>query len=293
MGGLHESIIPGQISEPKNYYQGMDQLDRVLCRNVIVFERLSKATLQQRDLANRMHHRYVLMRVEQTSGIVSIDGKSVKLDVGEVLLVAPYQFHHYIQLEDESLHWIFITFELERGESQLLELSRRVLKFDEEMERAWREVISRWNQNERSTLVLMDLLLWQMNERAGVSKRFILSPSKDSWISKLEALVIQSVKAGWTLEEVAQRVGFSERHMRTRFEEYTGISLRDYRASYQFHVALSFMRDSESLVSEIAEHCGFQSSSAFSRFIRRMAGVTPKELRKLVKSGAYETTEGR
>ncbi|MFP4166053.1 MAG: AraC family ligand binding domain-containing protein [Opitutales bacterium] len=89
----------------------MESQDRLIARNVLLFVRSSRRTLQQKHLANRMHHRYVLMFALETSGVVSVDGQSIHLNAGNALLVLPYQFHHYIDLEEDAWRCFFITFE--------------------------------------------------------------------------------------------------------------------------------------------------------------------------------------
>jgi len=98
-----DGIFPSFIKDPQSYYDGVDQPSRVICRNVIVFDRLSRQTLQQQHLANRMHHRYVLIRVLKTAGVISVDGQSFQLQEGDAVLVTPYQFHHFIDLESAQL----------------------------------------------------------------------------------------------------------------------------------------------------------------------------------------------
>jgi AraC-like DNA-binding protein len=115
--------------------------------------------------------------------------------------------------------------------------------------------------------------------------------ASNEWIAKIEALIIRSVKEGWTLGEVAQHAGISERHLRDRFERQMGISLRDYRSNYQFHTAISLMRDSASSLSSVAELSGFNSQSVFTRFIRRMSGRTPRVLCQQVREGLYELSD--
>jgi AraC-like DNA-binding protein len=88
-------------------------------------------------------------------------------------------------------------------------------------------------------------------------------------------------------EEPAQCAGFSERHLRNRFEQQMGLSLRDDRSNYQFHAAIPLMRDSTRSLSDVAEWSGFYSQSVFTRFIRRMAGRTPRELCRQVLEGRY------
>mgnify|MGYP001068362065 FL=1 len=287
--------FPSYIKDPKSYYDGVDLPDRVICRNVIVFDRLTRRALQQQHLANRMHHRYVLIRVLKTTGVVSVDGKSFQLNEGDALLVAPYQFHHFIDLQSDQLRWLFITFDLAQGESMLADLSYRSLQPDRAAHRWWGEIAQIWTRKDsaqRSEIMpLLDRMLTRLQSTMAArvpGGDDVRMDSKNEWIVGIEALIIRSVKEGWTFEEVAQRAGFSERHLRNRFEQQMGLSLRDYRSNYQLHTAISLMRDMSHSLSDIAELSGFNSQSVFTRFIRRMAELTPRELCRQVRQGRYE-----
>lgn len=287
-------IFPDTIPEPTGYFQGVDEAERVISRNVIVFERLSRRTLQQKHLSNRMHHRYVLMYVRETPGVVSIDGKSFQLRAGDTLLVAPHQFHHYIDLDADKLHWVFITFEMQQGAARLDALTYRVLPTSLECEGHWTALTSAWVQSSgaarEAVLPMLDgllvyLLLQEATNPSGVKRA--TPHAKNEWIAMVEALIIESVKAGWNFQEVAERVGLSERRLRLRFDQQMGISLRDYRSNYQFHRAISLMRDSQRNLTEVAELSGFNSQSVFTRFIRRMADCSPRQLKQRILNGDF------
>lgn len=288
-------VFPNTIKDPKSFYEGVDQLNRVICRNVIVFERLTRKALQQQHLANRMHHRYVLIRVLETPGIVSVDGQSFQLNEGDALLVTPYQFHHFVDLKSDQLRWVIITFELKQGEASMADLSHNSLQPDRTTHLLWGEIAHLWSSGElkqqAELMPILDRMLMRLQSTM-VTRAASLSDaradSKNEWIAKIEALIIRSVREGWTLEEVARRASFSERHLRDRFERQMGISLRDYRSNYQFHTAISLMRDSTRSLSDVAELSGFNSQSVFTRFIRRMADKTPSELSRKIREGCFE-----
>ncbi|WPJ95754.1 AraC family transcriptional regulator [Coraliomargarita algicola] len=287
-------VFPSQISDPKSYYEGADQPNRIICSNVIVFERLSWKSLQQPHVGNRMHHRYVLMRVLRSAGVVSVDGQNYQLDVGDALLVTPYQFHHYIEIESDTLRWLFITFELEQGQPALADLSYRRLRPDLLTHQLWGEVAHLWSSDTAASrlelIPTLDRLLARLHATTLRLPQVetVGATTGNGWIAQVETLIIRSVREGWTFEEVAQRAGFSERHLRERFEKQMGLSLRDYRSNYQFHTAISLMRDAKCSLADVAELSGFNSQSVFTRFIRRMAGCTPRELCRQVREGRYE-----
>ena len=287
--------MPDRIGDPLSYYRGVDLANRVICRNVIVFERLNRKSLQQKAVANRMHHRYVLVRVLKTGGVVSVDGQGFQLNVGDALLITPYQFHHFVDLESDHLRWLFITFELEQGESLLAGLSYRRLQPGAQADALWSEIVKLWldpvESRKPELLPILDRLLMRLHFKKMTGKHptadVRLAP-KNQWIARIENLIIASVHERWTLGQVAQRAGISPRHLRDRFEQRMGISLRDYRSNYQFHIAISLMRDSSSDLSAIGQISGFNSQTVFTRFIRRMSGHTPRALCKQIREGKDE-----
>ncbi|MGE9271263.1 MAG: AraC family transcriptional regulator [Verrucomicrobiales bacterium] len=286
--------VPSKLKEPRSYYEGVGQSNRILCDNVIVFERLSRRALQQQQLANRMHHRYVLVRVLETGGVASVDGQSFRLDVGDALLLMPYQFHHFHDLDSERLRWLIITFDLVQGQSLLAALSYHRLQFDPEAHAQWAEVVRLWTsdtpESQAELLPALDRMLVRLRMRTSIGKlgadEARLNPGS-RWVSEIESLIIQSVREGWTFGEVAERAGLSERHLRKRFEQQMGLTMSEYRSNFQFHTAISLMRDSSCSLSSVAELCGFNSQSVFTRFIRRRSGLTPRELSQEVRAGNY------
>ena len=242
-----------------------------------------------------MHHRYVLIRVLKTAGVISVDGQSFQLSEGDAVLVSPYQFHHFIDLQSDQLRWLFITFELAQGKSILSDLSYRSLQPDRETHLLWGDITQLWTRRETAhqteLMPILDRMLTRLQSTTAVhapERDEMRLDSKNEWIVGVESLIIRSVKEGWTFKEVAQRVGFSERHLRNRFEQQMGLSLCEYRSNYQFHTAISLMRDATRSLSDVAELSGFNSQSVFTRFIRRMAGRTPRELCRQVREGCYE-----
>ena len=283
------------LREPLDYYNGYSQPDRIRCQNIILFERRERKALQQLQLANRMHHRYVLIRVLETAGVVSVDGQSFRLDVGDVLLVQPYQFHYYKDLASDRLRWLFVTFELEQGASLLEKLAYRRMRMDAVAAKCWESLVRLWTRSSANQKALLlpslDLILTQLcvriTDHSHGPDSMCLRPT-DEWIIKIESLIISSVKERWTLAQVAKKAGFSERHLRERFERKMGISMSQFRQNYQFHISLSLMRDATCSLSAVADLSGFNSQSVFTRFIRRISGRTPRVLRQEIRQGRYQ-----
>ena len=275
--------FPNSLPEPRSYYRGADAPGRIRTRNAVVFLRTSRSNLQQRNFSNRVHHRHVLILVLETGGKASIDGELHALQPGTALLVLPYQFHHYVDLDSDKLRWLFITFEMEEGAERVEEIGHRVLYPGVEEQSLWRQIVRLWPQpgNAAELLSTLDKLLVRLarKETPALGQPLREGPA-GSWITRVETLIVASVMDGTTLPEVAEQVGLSERHLRTRFEREMGVSIRRYKANYQLHRAAALMQQPELSLGRIAELCGFNTQAVFSRFIRRETGHSPSAWRR-------------
>lgn len=283
--------FPDSMPEPQNFYRGLVEPQRPRASNLIAFLRTSRDNLQQMNFANRSHHRHVLILVLETTGSVIVDGAEHVLASGQAYYVRPFQFHHYLNLTDESLRWAFLTFELDTGADAMSALSHNVLEPDDEEIQLWRSIIQYYTRPQHSeraeALPMLDRLLYRLYRK---HRDRAYKPAKDSWIAQAEALVLESVQQGWTIEEVGRRMGLSGRHLRTRFHAEMGVSLREYRANYQLHCAIRLLREPHTPLGQIAELCGFNSQAVFTRFIKRQTGLTPLAFRRQLRESPTSET---
>jgi AraC-like DNA-binding protein len=277
------------LSEPQNYYAGWDAPHRLRTRNAILFLRTDKQALQQRNFSNRIHHRHVLLFVLQTNGTISVDGIPHSLTEGHAFLVLPYQFHHYIDINTNNLRWLFITFECTEGNAALAELGNRIIHPNQTELKVTEQMVALWTNAHRTQsaaelLTLLDLLLLNFSKRYPIQPAHSPTRHHNSWISRVETLLIESIQQGTTLATVATRAGLSERQLRTRFEQEMGVSIRRYKANYQLHQTNALMRQTDFSLSRIAELAGFNSQAVFTRFIQRETGQTPSAWRKAIQA---------
>jgi AraC-like DNA-binding protein len=83
-------------------------------------------------------------------------------------------------------------------------------------------------------------------------------------------------------EDVARAVGWSERTLRRRFAETTGMSWRSYLWESRILRAMALLAEPGPSILEVAGVVGFESVSAFTRAFRSFGGETPSAYRKRV-----------
>jgi AraC-like DNA-binding protein len=89
-----------------------------------------------------------------------------------------------------------------------------------------------------------------------------------------------------TVAEVAGAVGWSERSLRRRFLETTGMTWRTYLNQSRLLRAMALLAEPGPSVLEVATAVGFDSVSAFTRAFGRCSGETPSAYRTRVATPA-------
>jgi AraC-like DNA-binding protein len=275
-----------QLRSPTDYFRGVTA--RELCRpdNVLVFKRENRKELQGRALRQRPHHRFILLVNLRTNGYVSVDNQILRLERGDGILLFPLQFYHYLDLEDESLLWLFLTFEAPL--SQGMEILRyRVLPLEASHLGLIREIAARFasapnpvredNALVARVAVLIEEMKTLANQASGSRMLAQSMPLKAaSLLSKINHLLSASLEEGVAITRLAAAVNVSESHLRRQFREYFGVSLGEYLHEYQINRAIAVMRKGEMRLGEIALQCGYSSQASFSRAFRRMTGMSPR-----------------
>ncbi len=292
------SLLDEINEKPESYYSGYSADAHVRVRNLVVFTRKTRRTLQQGSLANLSHHRHVLVWAIETSGVVSIDGIGIRLSPGQSTVILPYQFHHYVELSSPGLLWLFVTFELSEEEDALAPLSLLRFENDDVSEKLLHDFLLSW-RNRRQLAGLLEcqnilerILIRMLYDKDGEGLPGIApgghATGRDSWFARAEQALIRGVGKGLGISAVARGMGMSERFFRQRFQKVSGVTPGRYRSNYQLQQALRLIRMDELGIGAIADQLGFASAAVFTRFIKRETGKTPLECRKRIRSGRMD-----
>jgi len=78
-------------------------------------------------------------------------------------------------------------------------------------------------------------------------------------------------------ELAAAELGYNKSYFCTRFKQNFGMTFMNYLSERRIQYAMTWFRDKDVPLREIAEACGFQDYSYFARVFRKHTGMTPRE----------------
>jgi AraC-like DNA-binding protein len=81
---------------------------------------------------------------------------------------------------------------------------------------------------------------------------------------------------GWTLQELAQRVGMSRSSFALKFRQMVGASPIEHLTRWRMLLAADKLETSSDSISAIAISLGYESESAFSAAFKRVMGCSPR-----------------
>ena len=83
-----------------------------------------------------------------------------------------------------------------------------------------------------------------------------------------------------TNQDVAERFGFHPNYISSLLKEYTGMPLHRYLTHLRLLQAAKLLDERSLSISEVAEKCGFRDIYYFSKYFKKIMGISPTEYRK-------------
>jgi AraC-like DNA-binding protein len=277
-----------KLTEPTDYFKGLGHSPLSTPTNILLFRRTTKDKLQQAALQNRSHHRYVLIFNLETLGHIHLNNRMIALHPSQALLILPYQFHHFSQLESPQLNWLFCTFELTTATTFLEPLRNSLVNTSPHTRQTRTELLDEWL---RANTVASDL---QNAQLQATLLRVLLSLKHDHWVAATHHTPepqnnllrnINRCMSEWKgrpvgVSDLARELNLSESRLRARFKQAAGIPLGSYIQNYRLNRAMALLRTTKLPIAEVAEEAGFGSPQAFCRLFKKELGLTPRTYRQ-------------
>lgn len=127
-------------------------------------------------------------------------------------------------------------------------------------------------------LVIQAIRSWLDNDPK--AKTGWLGALQDEQIGKAIMLVHRDPIAHWTVASLAESVGMSRSSFAAKFMELVGEGPMQYVRQWRMQVAVTWLKETDDSIGEMAERLGYQSEAAFNRAFKNFIGETPGSVRR-------------
>jgi AraC-like DNA-binding protein len=284
-----------KLAPPSSLFSGACIEQSFAPDNIVFFQRTDVVALKPAGVSTNYHHRFELVTIIERPAPVRIDRTTYELHPGECALIFPNQFHHFLDIADGKLEWLFVTFECHHPEP-LAPMRDAPRVYDargtELLESLVTEFVS--PKGKRPDHLVLSYTLARLLEHLSTlgeipkERRDIHSSDdiRDVILENINRHVRENLHRAVTIGDLADELGYSVSHLRAVFRDRLGVSLGRYMRESRLSEAAKLLQNSEFNVGEIGERCGFESLYAFSRAFRKAYGLPPRSYRQLVQQGA-------
>jgi AraC-like DNA-binding protein len=127
-------------------------------------------------------------------------------------------------------------------------------------------------------LVIQALRAWIAEDPA--AQTGWLGALQDEQIGRALLRIHRNPGRAWTVASLAAEVAMSRSAFAARFTELVGEPPMRYVTRWRMHQALTWLKEEDTPLVDLAERLGYQSEAAFSRAFKRFIGVSPSAVRR-------------
>lgn len=265
-----------------------NELDRFMQNSVsseiaVVRDRVAKNELLHR------HDYFEIVYVCEGRGIHVINGKSYKVETGNIMLLTPEDSHAYYSINDMSIfNCCFLYRELphyfrkEDLESPVIALSSYYqLQIEQLLYMLGTELSDKRQQYMEVSWQLLDLIL--LNIQRNISQPVF---ETSYWAPLLSRIATSG--SDISLTEAAELMEVSTRHFCRLFKQKFKCTFGEYIDSIHLQQAKHYLQFSKISVQEIGKLSGYKNAKSFFSNFKKSTGITPRQYREKMQNDKAE-----
>lgn len=114
-----------------------------------------------------------------------------------------------------------------------------------------------------------------------IDENVITAKEKNNLLNKINAITEENYyKLDYDVKQAAEILGISSVHLSRRMKQLLGQSFSPYLTEFRINKSMELLKNSDLSVNDIAEKCGFGSSTYFCTVFKKRMLMTPQEYRK-------------
>ncbi len=108
----------------------------------------------------------------------------------------------------------------------------------------------------------------------------VFAAMKDRRIATVLELIHREPWHRWSIAELCGRAGISKTVLAERFASRIGMSPIEYLTDWRMQIAARWLKETAVTLDQVAERCGYDTASSFSKAFKRAFGVSPATYRR-------------
>ena len=250
------------------------------------------------------HDNVELISVRKGSGIIELDFTPYQLQEGELVLIRPGQLHAIKPVEGATMEYenimitssFFMSYQLDacaqeyfipfmEGNYQLPSIYRR----DNFCYPPLMDCIANID-----TLCKTKEFAWEVGVKSHIFRFFYVLFSRHPFhqekntdtkkyaaLKEILSYVDDNYMHSITVQEAANKLGYSESHFMRFFKQQTNMTFISYLNDYRLAKAAESLSNTRLSILEISGNCGYENLSLFNRQFKRKYQMTPSAFREL------------
>ena len=263
---------------------------------VLVLPRRSSFAAVRDERSRAVHEAVELKLFYEGSSRLVIGGETLHAEVGDTVLVNPYEFHTTIDCDgcDGKYHLVMLGLDIfdglgDRG-VDLKELFfargkkfKNLFKGDSRLAGLITGIVEEWESGgEASRLAIFGLVselfahLIRVGKSQSVSAQDLPVTRYYKVIEPALAIIRDRYSERITVEELAAACFVSKYHFCRIFKLSTGLTAIQYLNRHRLKIAEELLRRKGARIGDVAAAAGFESASYFSKLYKNHFGTSPK-----------------
>ncbi len=250
-----------------------------------------------------MHEEIEIKCFYEGSSVLIVGENKIEVKAGDIVVINPYEFHATIDKGVEGnigkYHLFMIPLDIFSNNGIAVFNFRNLLlgsnaafqtvfRDDKRMFKILMRVIKEYQEKKKAynmAIVGMMMEFFAILMRKGIcdNEKSIVKNNNQRLYALLEPAIRHirdNFKNDITVEQLAGLCHVSKQYFCRAFKNLTGKTVMEYLREYRLKISDTMLSNTDNNIASIAEECGFESMSYFSRSYKNYYGFTPRQRRQ-------------
>ena len=143
-------------------------------------------------------------------------------------------------------------------------------------------LVEQWDSPLVAAKVAQEMVINIRQPKTGEQKNIFLDYKNyfNPDVHNAQKILTENLDASFTIEDLAQELGMSSRHLTRLFKDHTGQTIQAYRDKLRVNYGEKLLLTTDLPIKEIAHQCGFKNVRQFMRLWKLKKGYPPGKYRR-------------